>query len=87
MPEDLAEIVAYVRRHRATDAPFDVTIGGHSLGDDPGRDAALARAYAEARTTWWLEDISPWPFGWRGDGPWPIEAMNARICRGPPRME
>ena len=87
MPEDLAEVVAYVREHRETDAPFDVTIGGHSPGDDPTGEASLARAYAEAGATWWLEDVSPWPFGWRGDGPWPIEAMKASIRRGPPRTE
>ena len=87
MPADLADVVAYVREHRSSDAPFDVTIDGHSRGDDPAHEAALARAYADAGATWWLEDVSPWPFGWRGEGPWPIEAMNARIRRGPPGTE
>ena len=86
MPDDLAAIVAYVREHRATDAPFDVTIGGRTPGDDTARDAAVVRAYADAGATWWLEDVSPWPFGWRWEGPWPIEAMHSRIRRGPPAV-
>jgi alkanesulfonate monooxygenase SsuD/methylene tetrahydromethanopterin reductase-like flavin-dependent oxidoreductase (luciferase family) len=84
-PDDLREIVAYTRAHRTSDEPFDVTVGGHTPGTDRTRDADHVAARAEAGATWWLEDISPWPYGWKWQGDWPVEAMNERIRRGPPR--
>jgi alkanesulfonate monooxygenase SsuD/methylene tetrahydromethanopterin reductase-like flavin-dependent oxidoreductase (luciferase family) len=84
-PDDLREIVAYTRAQRSADGPFEVTSGGHTEGVDLARDADHVAAYADAGATWWLEDISPWPFGWKWDRPWPTEAMDARIRRGPPR--
>jgi hypothetical protein len=59
-------------------------IGGHTEGGDRAKDRATVEPYAEAGATWWLEDVSPWPFGWRWEGPWPIDAMRERIRQGPP---
>jgi alkanesulfonate monooxygenase SsuD/methylene tetrahydromethanopterin reductase-like flavin-dependent oxidoreductase (luciferase family) len=84
-PHDLREMVAYTKAHRTSDGPFEVTSGGHTGGTDRTRDADHTAAYAEAGATWWLEDVSPWPYGWRWQGDWPVEAMNDRIRRGPPR--
>jgi alkanesulfonate monooxygenase SsuD/methylene tetrahydromethanopterin reductase-like flavin-dependent oxidoreductase (luciferase family) len=84
-PDDLREIVAYTRAHRTSEAPFDVTVGGHTPGRDRARDADHVAARADAGATWWIEDISPWPYGWQWQGDWPVEAMNARIRQGPPR--
>ncbi len=84
-PDEVREMTAFIRRHRADDAPFDVVITGHTAGDNPDREAAVICSYAAAGATWWLEDISPWPFGWEWDGPWPIDRMNQRIRHGPPR--
>jgi hypothetical protein len=63
---------------------FGVTLP--NLGDfaDVRLLSSLARDAEEAGATWWLEDISPWPFGWNWQGPWPVEAMRARILQGPP---
>jgi alkanesulfonate monooxygenase SsuD/methylene tetrahydromethanopterin reductase-like flavin-dependent oxidoreductase (luciferase family) len=83
-PAEIGEVVAYVRRHRTGEAPFDVVATGHTVGDNRDEDAAVVRPYAAAGATWWIEDISPWPFGWQWDGPWPIDRMNARIRTGPP---
>jgi alkanesulfonate monooxygenase SsuD/methylene tetrahydromethanopterin reductase-like flavin-dependent oxidoreductase (luciferase family) len=81
---EVRDIVAYVQQHRTSDAPFDVVIAGHTTGQNRPADRALVEPYAAAGVTWWLEDISPWPFGWSWQGPWPIDAMRARVHAGPP---
>jgi alkanesulfonate monooxygenase SsuD/methylene tetrahydromethanopterin reductase-like flavin-dependent oxidoreductase (luciferase family) len=81
-PEHTREIVECVQQHRETDAPFEVVISGHT---DSAAERAQPEALAQAGATWWLEDISPWPFGWRFEGPWPVEAMTKRVRQGPPR--
>jgi alkanesulfonate monooxygenase SsuD/methylene tetrahydromethanopterin reductase-like flavin-dependent oxidoreductase (luciferase family) len=82
---EVREIVAYVQSQRSIATPCEMVISGHNTGQDGQADRALAEAYADAGATWWLEDVSPWPFGWAWDGPWPIDAMRARITAGPPR--
>jgi alkanesulfonate monooxygenase SsuD/methylene tetrahydromethanopterin reductase-like flavin-dependent oxidoreductase (luciferase family) len=81
-PEHTRALVEYINQHRASDRPFEVTVGGHT---DSATDTDAPRAHAEAGATWWLEDVAPWPFGWQWDGPWPIDAMRERIRNGPPR--
>jgi hypothetical protein len=78
-------VVDETRRHRADDSPFEVVIGGHTPGRSADEDAAIVAPYRAAGATWWTEDISPWPFGWNWQGPWPFAAMEERIRRGPPR--
>ncbi len=56
-PDQVAELVAEVRRHRTADGPFDVAVVNPVLPDE--RDAA---AYAAAGATWyllagWLDDL------------------------------
>ena len=72
-PERIAEMVATIRRHRTTSAPFDVAIDGYSQAGDP----ALPRAYEEAGATWWLESVH----GMRGTP----DEMVGRVEAGPPR--
>ncbi len=84
-PDAVRDIATYVRAHRTRDTPFEVVVGGHTAGEDAAADQAVVARYADAGTTWWLEDVSPWAFGWRRQGPWPTAAMEARIRRGPPR--
>lgn len=83
-PDDVREIVAFINKHRTSDDPYDVVALGHSAAEDTGKDAAHVQPYAEAGATWWLEDLSPWAFGWQWEGDWPVEQMNARIRQGPP---
>lgn len=82
-PDELRQIVAFIKQHRTSAEPFDVVVTGHSA-DSASEIASRLRSYADAGATWWLEDISPWAFGWQWDGPWPIDEMNARIRQGPP---
>jgi alkanesulfonate monooxygenase SsuD/methylene tetrahydromethanopterin reductase-like flavin-dependent oxidoreductase (luciferase family) len=74
-PERIAEMVAEIRRHRTTDAPFEVAVDGYS---EPG-DPTLPRAYEAAGATWWLESIH----GMRG----PLEENVARVEAGPPETD
>lgn len=86
-PEQLREIVAFVREQRQTDAPFDVVVAGATPGDDGRQAAGIAEEYAAAGATWWQEGIH----GLRDDlaaraeaSSW-LDAMRWRIEQGPPR--
>ncbi|TME39620.1 MAG: LLM class flavin-dependent oxidoreductase [Chloroflexi bacterium] len=83
-PEEVRDMLAYIRSHRTHDTDFDVVIGGHTGGLDRDADRATVEPYISAGATWWLEDVSPWPFGWNWHGPWPLSTMRDRIRRGPP---
>ena len=76
-PDEVRELIAYVRSQREADAAFDVVVYGATPADDPGRAAELVAPYAEAGLTWWQESLS----GFRG----PLELTRARIRQGPPR--
>ena len=71
-PERIAEMVATIRRHPTTTAPFEVAIDGYS---ESGAHE-LPRAYGEAGATWWLESIH----SVRGT----LSEMMARVEEGPP---
>ena len=71
-PERIAEMVGEIRRHRTTDAPFEIAIDGYSEAGD----SALPRAYGAAGVTWWLESIREV----RG----PLGGLMARVKAGPP---
>ncbi|HET6507976.1 MAG TPA: LLM class flavin-dependent oxidoreductase [Baekduia sp.] len=77
-PEVLAEIVAFVRRHRDPAlGPVDVVLEGETAGTDPVREAERIQRYREAGLTWWVEKL-----GWfRGD----LDLVERRIAAGPPR--
>ncbi len=79
LPAALGPLVDRVHAERAAlgriGEPFDIAVFAYS---DPGPVGAdLARGYAEAGATWWLESLS----GMRG----PVDALLARVEAGPPR--
>ncbi len=87
------EAIAFIRAERARlgfapDAPYDFAHPGITPGTDPEQDAAIVAPYAAVGVTWWMEQISPWVFGWsEGDGAWPLDAMWDRVTAGPPGAE
>jgi alkanesulfonate monooxygenase SsuD/methylene tetrahydromethanopterin reductase-like flavin-dependent oxidoreductase (luciferase family) len=76
-PDEVRDLIAYVRSHRESDGPFDVVICGDTPADDPAGAAAIVAPYADAGLTWWQESLSDF----RG----PLELTRARIRQGPPR--
>jgi hypothetical protein len=82
--DDIRAAIDYVAAEGDNRA-FDAAHVGRSRGD-PAADRALLEPYAEAGVTWWLEDGSPWAFGWSGQGEWPVAAIRKRIAQGPPRL-
>ncbi|HEU5324041.1 MAG TPA: LLM class flavin-dependent oxidoreductase [Methylomirabilota bacterium] len=75
-PEEVAEIAAYVRRHRTGGEPFDLILSGESSGDSRFVWKEPLRAYEDAGATWWLETLTDW----RG----PIASMRDYVRKGPP---
>ncbi len=71
-PEQVAENVAYIQRHRSASAPFDVALTGCST---PAGNT-LVRDFAAAGVTWWLESLH----GFRGV----FDELQARVMAGPP---
>jgi len=87
-PDDWRELLAYIGQHRAGDAPFDIVHSGATSGDDHARDAESVAGYAEVGVNWWIEDVSPYRYGWRWEDPWTPAAtalMRERVRRGPPQ--
>jgi alkanesulfonate monooxygenase SsuD/methylene tetrahydromethanopterin reductase-like flavin-dependent oxidoreductase (luciferase family) len=75
--DQIAEIAAYVRAHRAATTPFDIVVEGVTPGDDPAAAADQVRPWRDAGATWWIEA------DWTGDKS--IDALRRRIAAGPPR--
>ena len=84
-PDQLREVVAFVTEQREDAGPFDVVHWGVTPEDDLAGNAALVKEYAAAGATWWMETLAPGNYGWDGAGPWPFEAMDERVRRGPAR--
>ena len=81
--EALREAVEFVAAERGNRA-FDIVHWGITTGD-PAQDAAILAPYADVGVTWWLENVTPWVYGWDGVGAWPLEVMRERILAGPPK--
>lgn len=78
-PAEIQELKRFMDEHHTTPTPFDIVSGGRvfdAVADDQAR--ALLRAYADAGTTWCLENI--WPQ--RG-----LDDVRKAIESGPPRLE
>ncbi len=87
-PDDWRDMLAYIRQHRTADTPFDAVHTGATSGGDAAKDAETVASFAEAGVNWWIEDISPYRFGWGWDAKWEPEAtrlMRERVRLGPPR--
>jgi alkanesulfonate monooxygenase SsuD/methylene tetrahydromethanopterin reductase-like flavin-dependent oxidoreductase (luciferase family) len=74
-PQDVRDMVEYIKSRRSTVAPFEVAHGGRTSGTDRDADALEVRQYRDAGITWWLEDLNPW----RGS----LGEMRKRITDGP----
>ena len=78
-PDDVRDLIAYIKEHRPSGEPFDVAIGGVTDGSKPSEAATEAARFAEAGATWWLE------VGGGAGEAFPAERVRERIRQGPPR--
>lgn len=76
-PDQIRELIGFVREHRTAEGPFDVMVAGYTSGAELDPTTRMLREYAEAGATWWTERINPR----RGT----LEDMLARVRVGPPR--
>ena len=79
-PEDIREMLSYIRQFRTIDEPFDVLASGNTSGTELQEDLDLIRPYAEAGATWWQESFA-------GSDSLELEAVRTRIHQGPPRLK
>lgn len=77
-PDDMREMLAYIRQFRTQDGPFDVLATGNTSGTEHQKDRDLIMPYAEAGATWWQEGF----LFHEGE----LEAVRKRIRQGPPRL-
>jgi alkanesulfonate monooxygenase SsuD/methylene tetrahydromethanopterin reductase-like flavin-dependent oxidoreductase (luciferase family) len=76
-PEEVREMLTYIRQYRSTDDPFDVVVVGHVGNHDPSEAARVLKRYAEAGVTWWQE-------GFLASDT--FDDVRKRIRQGPPRF-
>lgn len=75
-PDELRQLLAVVRRHRADPAaPFDVLLGGTTPPDSAAARAML-EPLAEAGMTWWQETVDPRQTD--------LATFRRRVRQGPP---
>jgi alkanesulfonate monooxygenase SsuD/methylene tetrahydromethanopterin reductase-like flavin-dependent oxidoreductase (luciferase family) len=77
-PEQVAEMMVYLRQQHTSDAPFDVVAGGYVGDMEPAAAADLLKRYDEAGLTWWLEG-----FRWNDT----LEMASERIKQRPPTVD
>lgn len=80
-PDDLKEIVNFVKQERPSDDSFDsfvVALGGYTPGNDRHQAIATVAPYVDVGLTWWLEGIN----SLRGS----LQDARDRIHQGPPRI-
>ena len=79
-PDDIQEMLAYLRQFRTNDDPFDVLASGNTSGTERKRDLDMVMPYVEAGATWWQESFA-------GSNADELEAVRTRIQQGPPRLD
>jgi alkanesulfonate monooxygenase SsuD/methylene tetrahydromethanopterin reductase-like flavin-dependent oxidoreductase (luciferase family) len=77
-PEELRKMMAWIREHRESDAPFEVVLEGQVDANDPDAVREKVAPLAEAGATWWIES--------RWDEHETPESLLERIRQGPPRL-
>ena len=76
-PDEIGEIVGYIKKHRTSTAHFDVCPSGILPAKSLRKDKAIVQSYEEVGATWWIE------FVYSGTGS--LKQNIDRIRFGPPR--
>jgi len=78
-PDDIREMLTYIRQFRTNNEPFDVLATGNTGGAEREKDRDMIIPFAEAGATWWQESFA-------GSDSLELEAARTRIRQGPPRL-
>jgi alkanesulfonate monooxygenase SsuD/methylene tetrahydromethanopterin reductase-like flavin-dependent oxidoreductase (luciferase family) len=73
-PTDIAEVTAQITGLRGSADGYDMVVWAE-VASDPAAVPDLAREYAVAGATWWIETAKPEPGWWEG--------VQARVAAGP----
>jgi len=79
-PDDIQEMLTYLRQFRTNDGPFDVLASGNTSGREHQKDLDMIMSYVEAGATWWQESFA-------GSDVEELEAVRTRIQQGPPKLK
>jgi len=77
-PNDLHDILSYIRKHRTSKGQFDAAIIGWGTGKERKKNAEKITPYINAGMTWWLESL----YTYRNSS----DRMLQRIRLGPPKV-
>ncbi len=75
-PDDIKEMLAYIRQFRTGNEPFDILASGNTSGTERQKDLDTLMPYVEAGATWWQESFA-------GGDAEELEAVRTRIRQGP----
>jgi alkanesulfonate monooxygenase SsuD/methylene tetrahydromethanopterin reductase-like flavin-dependent oxidoreductase (luciferase family) len=77
-PQDVTDVRDFIQKECISQDPFDIAIISWTNPSDPVSAADKVAAYAEAGTTWWLENLYMQCSS--------LYEMRGRIHMGPPKM-
>ena len=76
-PEDIEQIITFIKEHRTSDNPFDIIKIGITPGDNKAKSSKIVAPFAASGATWWLESL----FTRRNS----VKQMRQHIRQGPPK--
>jgi len=76
-PEEMAKVTGQIGAIRGKAPGYDMVVWAE-VASEPAEVAELARPYADAGATWWIETARPEPGWWEG--------IQARVGAGPGRV-
>jgi alkanesulfonate monooxygenase SsuD/methylene tetrahydromethanopterin reductase-like flavin-dependent oxidoreductase (luciferase family) len=76
-PDEIREMLSYMRQYRESDAPFDVIVGGDLMSTDRNKNLERVAQMANVGATWWMAG------NW---APLELDTVRARLEAGPPRI-
>jgi alkanesulfonate monooxygenase SsuD/methylene tetrahydromethanopterin reductase-like flavin-dependent oxidoreductase (luciferase family) len=89
-PDEWRTLMTTINAQRSSpQSAFDWVHGGTTPGDNPAKGAEIVRPYQDVGITWWIENASPFDFGWDFEKPLTpdaIKLMDNRIWQGPPKV-
>jgi hypothetical protein len=80
LPDEIAAIRTYIKKHRVTNETFDIVVILWSEGGGNSKELEETEKYAKSGATWWLEDLSTERFS-------SLREVKERLYKGPPGIK